>query len=79
MSKTINRCGSPQGICGLVGLSETCSTLHQQGCSLTVSQGHCPVVPASFVDFATATDQFDALDLRLGRLIWEWKLINLVT
>ena len=79
MSKTINRCGSSQGICGLVGVSETCSTLHQQGCSLTVSRGHCPVVPTSFVDFPTTADQFEALDFRLGRLIWKWKLIKLVT
>ena len=80
MSKTINRCGSPQGICGLVGVSETCSTtLHQQGCSLMVSRGHCLVVPASFVDFSTATDQIEALDFRLGKLIEMWELIKLVT
>ena len=69
MSKTINRCSSLQGICGLVGVSKTCSTLHQQGCSLTMSRGHCPVVPTSFVDFATAMDQIEALDFRLKRLI----------
>ena len=56
MSKIVIRCGSPQGICGLVGVSETCSTLHQQGCILMVSQGRYPVFHASFVDFSTATD-----------------------
>ena len=56
LSKIVIRCSSPQGICGLVGVSKMCSILHQQGCSLMVSQGRYPIVPASFVDFSTSTD-----------------------
>ena len=41
--------------------------------------GHYLVVPASFVNFSTATDQIEALDFRMGRLIEMWKLIKLVT
>ena len=42
-------------------------------------RGHYLVVPASFVDFATVTNQIEALDFHLGRLIEMWELIKLVT
>ena len=44
-----------------------------------MSRGRYPVVPASFVDFATATDQIEALDFCLGRLIENVRLIRQVT
>ena len=69
----------PAKKCGLVGVSETCSTLHQQGCSLTVSRGHYLVVLTSFVNLSTATDQIKSLDFHMGRLIENVRLIISVT
>ena len=62
-----------------IEVTETCPTLHQQECSLTVSRGHYPIVPASFVNLSTAMDQIEALDFRLGRLIENVRLIRLIT
>ena len=37
---------------GWIGVFEECPTLHQHGCSLTVSWGHYPMVLASFEEFS---------------------------